>query len=73
MNHDTSERNGCYRPITTSPEDELNLHTDGELNTGEIKTENIITEKKLDGQIGNVNNRTDTGGGYIHQKFLDMN
>ena len=45
-NHDTSERNGCYRPITTSPEDELNLHTDGELNTGEIKTENIITEKK---------------------------
>ena len=46
-NHDTSERNGCYRPITTSPEDELNLHTDGELNTGEIKTENIITGKKI--------------------------
>ena len=45
-NHDTSKRNGCYRPITTSPEDELNLHKDGELNTGEIKTENIITEKK---------------------------
>ena len=44
-NHDTSERNGCHRPITTSPEDELNLHMDGELNTGEIKTENIITEK----------------------------
>ena len=68
-NHDTSQRNGCYRPITTSPEDELNLHTDGELNTGEIKTENKITEKKLDGQIGNVNNRTDTGGLYTPEIF----
>ena len=44
-NHDTSERDGCYRPITTSPEDELNLHTDGELNTGEVKTENMIPDK----------------------------
>ena len=44
-NPDTSERNGRYQPITTSPEDELNLHTDGELNTGEIKTENTVTEK----------------------------
>ena len=26
-NHDTCEKDGCYRPITTSPEDELNLHT----------------------------------------------
>ena len=43
-NPDTSERNGRYQPITTSPEDELNLHTDGELNTGEIKNENIDTE-----------------------------
>ena len=46
-NHDTSERDGCYRPITTSLEDELNLHTDGELNTGELKTENIITDKNI--------------------------
>ena len=46
-NHDTSERDGCYRPITTSPEDELNLHTDGELNTGENKTENISTENSV--------------------------
>ena len=41
-NHDTSERDGCYRPITTSPEDELSLHTDGDLNTGEITTKNIV-------------------------------
>ena len=46
-NPDTSERNGRYQPITTSPEDELNLHTDGELNTGEIKTENTVTEKNI--------------------------
>ena len=44
-NPDTSERNCRYQPITTSPEDELNLHTDGELNTGEIKTESTVTEK----------------------------
>ena len=46
-NSDTSERNGRYQPITTSPEDELNLHTDGELNKGEIKTENTVTEKNI--------------------------
>ena len=34
-NHDTSEKDGCYRPVTTSPEDELNLHNDCEINTGE--------------------------------------
>ena len=47
--HDTSERDGIYNPITTEPEDELGLHTDG-ANTdkvdGEInnKTENIETK-----------------------------
>ena len=46
-NPDTSERNGRYQPITTSPEDELNLQTDGEMNTGEIKTENTVTEKNI--------------------------
>ena len=45
-NHDTFEANGCYRPITTSTEDELNLHTDGKLNLGEIKTEDIRTENE---------------------------
>ena len=42
-NHDTSERKGCYRPVTTSPEDELNLHTDGEINTAEKKLKNNTT------------------------------
>ena len=46
-NPDTSERNGRYQPITTSPEDVLNLHTDGQLNTGEIKIENTVTEKNI--------------------------
>ena len=45
-NHDTSEKDGVYRPVTTSPEDELNLHTDGELNTGETKLENNTTENE---------------------------
>ena len=35
------------RPITTSPEDELNLHTDGELNTGDIIAEMITTETNI--------------------------
>ena len=68
-NPDTSERNGRYQPITTSPEDELNVHTDGELNTGEIKTENTVTEKMLDGQTGKANNRIDTGGLHILEIF----
>ena len=44
-NHDTSERDGCYRPITTSPEDELNLHKDGKLNTGGDKNRNHISRQ----------------------------
>ena len=44
--HDTSERDSCYSQITKFPEDKLNLHTEGALNTGEIKTENFITENK---------------------------
>ena len=70
-NHDTSEKDG-YRPITTSPEDELKLHTDGEFLTGEKKEKIIATEiKQLDGQIGKVKNRIDSGGN-MYTKFLDM-
>ena len=36
----TSERNG-YKPIDTNPEDELKLHTDGEMLTGEKENKNI--------------------------------
>ena len=32
--------------MTTSPEDELNLHTDGEINTDEKKLENNTTENE---------------------------
>ena len=45
-NHDTSERNGKYKPVTTTPEDELNLHTDGEINPGENQINNKITENE---------------------------
>ena len=44
-NHGTSERDRCW-PITTSPEDELNLHTDGDLLTGEKKQSIITTENQ---------------------------
>ena len=48
-NHDTLENDGRYKPVTTSPEDELNLHTDGEINPGENQTnkKTIIEEVKL--------------------------
>ena len=42
-NPDTSERNG-YKPINTNPEDELKLHTDGEMPTGENKNNYVETE-----------------------------
>ena len=42
-NPDTSERNG-YKPINTNPEDELKLHTDGEMPTGENKNSYVETE-----------------------------
>ena len=32
--------------MTTSPKDELNLHTDGEINTGEKKLKNNTTENE---------------------------
>ena len=43
-NPDTSERNG-YKHINTNPEDELRLHTDGEMPTGENENKFLETEK----------------------------
>ena len=48
-NPDTSERNG-YKPICTNPDDELKLHTDGEMPTGEkenkyLETENVAVRR----------------------------
>ena len=42
-NQDTSERNG-YRPIVLSPEDEITLHTDGEMKTGGKKIKREFTK-----------------------------
>ena len=43
-NSDTSERNG-YKPITTKHKDELYLHTDGEMHTGEKKNKKTNNRK----------------------------
>ena len=43
-NPDTSERNG-FKPISTNPVDELKLHTDGEMPTGENENKYLETEK----------------------------
>ena len=43
-NPDTSDRNGD-KPINTNPEDELQLHNDGEMSTGENQNEYLETEK----------------------------
>ena len=45
-NHGTSEKDGRYRPITASPKEEINLHTDGEINPGEKQTNIKITENE---------------------------
>ena len=40
--YDSSERDGCYEPIRTSPEEDvIKIHTDGKIPQGE-KTENTI-------------------------------
>ena len=67
-NHDTSERNGKYKPVTTSPEDELNLHPDGEINPGENQINNKITEneKRRSNRESRPPNRY--GGGLDTQK-----
>ena len=43
-NPDTCERKGC-KPITTNPEDEMKLYTDGEMHTGENKNEKTNNRK----------------------------
>ena len=42
-NPETSERNG-YTPISTNPDDELKLHTDGEMPTGENENKDLEFE-----------------------------
>ena len=63
--HDTFEKYGRYRPITKSPEDELNLHTDGEINSGEKQTNDKITEN----EIIRRSNCESRYGGITYTKF----
>ena len=68
-------RDGCW-PITTSPEDELNLHTDGELLTGEKKQIIITTEnqktRRRSSRESKQPNRYGGGVGNMYKNFLDM-
>ena len=43
-NYDTSEKDK-YKPNRTSPEDELKVHTDGEINTGEKQNKHNENEQ----------------------------
>ena len=68
----TSERNG-YKPICTNPDDELKLHADSEMPTGEnenkyLETENIAVRRS---------NRkcmqpSRYGGVHVHKKLLGV-
>ena len=69
-NHDTSERDGVYRPVTTSLEDELNPHTDGELNTGEIKLENNTTENERIRRSSRESKQPSRYGGVTYTKKI---
>ena len=67
-NHDTSEKNGKYKPVTTSPEDELNLHTDGEINPGENQVNNKITENEKIGRSNRESRQPNRYGGVTYTK-----
>ena len=69
-NHDTSEKDGRYKPVTTSPEDELNLHTDGEINAGENQTNNKTTENKKIRRSNRESRQPNRyGGGHLYKNF----
>ena len=69
-NHDTSEKDGRYQPIATSPEDELNLHTDGEINTGEKQTNNKITENERIRRSNRESKQPNRYGGITYTKHF---
>ena len=66
---DTSEKNSCNRPVTTSPEDELNLHTDGEIDTGEKKLKNNTTENEGTRRSNRESRQPNRYGGLHIQKI----
>ena len=71
-NHDTSEKDGRYKPVTTSPEDEPNLHTDDEINPGENQRNNKSTENKKIRRSNRESKQPNRYGGYLYKKFLGI-
>ena len=69
-NHDTSEKDGRYKAITTSPEDELNLHTDGEINTGEKQSRNKTTENEKIRRSNRESKQPNRYGAFPIQKIF---
>ena len=67
-NHDTSEKDGKYKPVTTSPEDELNLHTDGEINPGENQVNYKTTENKEIRRSNRESRQPNRYGGVTYTK-----
>ena len=72
-NHDTSEKDGRYKPVTTSPEDELNLHTDGEMNPGENQINNKTTENKKIRRYNRESRQPKRYGGLPTQQIFGYN
>ena len=66
-NPDTSERNG-YKPINTNPEDELRLHTDGDMPTGENENKFLETEKSSVRRSSRKCSQTNLYGGMRYTK-----
>ena len=67
-NHDNSEKDGRYELITTSPDDELNLHTDGEINTGEKQSSNRTTENEKIKRSNRESKQPNRYGGITYTK-----
>ena len=67
-NHDTSKKGGRFQPITTSLEDELNLHTDGEINPGEKQTNNKITKNEKKRRSNRESRQPNRYGGITYTR-----
>ena len=71
-NPGTSERSG-YNPATTNPENELKLHTVGEMHTGENKNKKLISENTFTKRSNRKSRQSNRYDGYHIQKLLDIN
>ena len=66
-NPDTSERNG-YKPISSNPEDELKLHTEGEMPTGENENKSLETENPSNRRSNRKCMQPSLYGGVLYTK-----